>query len=82
MILNSSSWSKTTLVFLRNKYGFQIGNAISSVLKRINAHNGLIPTHKEIFGFANSNGIYFEAVHLDVSELWSVFMHYFGNGSS
>ena len=63
----------------------QIENAMEKLAlfqKGINAHNGLLPTHKEVLGLADSNGISFEATHLDVSELWSVFMHYFGNGSS
>ena len=86
IIVNSSSWSKTTLfvyfkeqIWLPNR---KCNGEISSVPKRINAHNGLIPTHKEVLGLADSNGISFEATHLDVSELWSVCMHYFGNGSS
>ena len=31
MILSSSSWSKTTLCILRNKYGFQIGNSMKKI---------------------------------------------------
>ena len=46
MILSSSSWSKTTLCNLRNKYGYQIANAMEKLtlfwLGR-NAQNDLIP---------------------------------------
>ena len=32
VILSSSSWSKTPLCILRNKYGIQIGNAMEKTL--------------------------------------------------
>ena len=36
----------------------------------------------QVFGCANSSGTGFGAVHLDVSELRAIFVHYLGNCSS
>ena len=33
LILSSSSWPKTTVYFLRNKYSYQIGNAMGKIMK-------------------------------------------------
>ena len=52
-------------VFVRNKYGFQIGNAmeeINSVLTRKKSSKWLDTPCISIFGHANSNGTGFEAV--------------------
>ena len=47
-----------------------------------NAQNGLILHTFWVFGCADSNSTGFEAVHPDVSVLWTICMHYLGDCSS
>ena len=55
---------------------------INSVLTRKKCSKWLDTPHIQVFGYVNSNGTGFEAVHSDVSELWAICMHYLQNCSS
>ena len=70
--------------FVRNKYTFQTGNdmeKINSILTRNKCSKWLETPCKEVSGLADSNGTRLEAVHSDVSELWTICLHYLGKCS-
>ena len=72
-------------VFLRNKYGSQIGNAmekIDSVLTRKKCSKSIDTLCLLVSGHGHSSGTGFEAIHSYVSELWAICMHYLGYCSS
>ena len=87
VILSSSSWSKTTFfvffkeqIWLPNRKCHGKKQTLFSPEK--NTQNGLIVHACRFLDMPVFIGKGFEAVHLDVSNLWAIYMHYLGNYSS